>query len=285
MTFRQLKKYMHENLSFFYPSEEIQFFYFILLDFYGKISKTEILFSQEKYIDNTLKINILEAIEELKTQKPIQYILGETEFFSNRFFVNENVLIPRQETEELVAWILSEVPKNEKIRILDIGTGSGCIAISLAKKLPMASVEAIDISEKAIEIAKKNASQNKVDIRFYHQNILETHSLSSSYDIIVSNPPYVRELEKQEIGNNVLNFEPHLALFVSDENPLIFYEKIAKLAKISLTKKGKLFFEINQYLGKEMIQLIENQGFTNIELRNDLNNNPRMLKAENSIFE
>ena len=206
--------------------------------------------------------------------------MGETEFFSNRFFVDENVLIPRQETEELVAWIISETNANQKINILDIGCGSGCISISLAKVLSNTKVTAIDISKKAIELAKRNAVENNVQIHFIEQNILETNSLTEKYDIIVSNPPYVREIEKNEIKNNVLCYEPHLALFVPDDTPLLFYKKITQLAKFSLNENGKLFFEINQYLGNETKKMIENNGFTNVVLRNDLIGNPRMIKAE-----
>lgn len=252
----------------------------MLLDFYGNILKTDILLSPQLEISKSIEINILNAINQLKSEKPIQYILGETEFFSNRFFVNENVLIPRQETEELVAWTISEIGDNQEISILDIGCGSGCISISLAKALPKAKVYALDISEKALEIAQKNAQENDVKINFIQQNILHTCSLSRKYDIIISNPPYVRELEKQEIQNNVLNYEPHIALFVPNENPLIFYEKIANLAIKSLNEKGILFFEINQYLSEETSKMLKNKGFKHLELRNDLSGNPRMLKVK-----
>ena len=280
MNIKEIQNLMYKNLNNLYPKEEVQVFYFYLLDFYGKISKTEALSSPFLEIDDKQRDNIIKAICDLKDEKPIQYILGETEFFSNRFFVDENVLIPRQETEELVAWIISETNANQKINILDIGCGSGCISISLAKVLPNTKVTAIDISKKAIELAKRNAVENNVQIHFIEQNILETNSLTEKYDIIVSNPPYVREIEKNEIKNNVLCYEPHLALFVPDDTPLLFYKKITQLAKFSLNENGKLFFEINQYLGNETKKMIENNGFTNVVLRNDLIGNPRMIKAE-----
>lgn len=280
MKIKDLKNYLYQNLNFLYPKEEIQVFYFMLLNFYGNLSKTDILLYPEKDLDSSLEINILNAVNELKSEKPIQYILGETEFFSNRFFVDENVLIPRQETEELVDWIISETTHNKPISILDIGCGSACISISLAKALPDARVTALDISEKAIAIAQKNAIENNVNIHFLKKNILEVDFLPEKYDIIVSNPPYVRELEKKEIRNNVLNYEPHLALFVSNEKPLIFYEKIAQLAKLSLNEGGKLFFEINQYLGEETKNTIIKEGFEKVELKNDLLGNVRMIKAE-----
>lgn len=280
MKIKDFKNYLYQNLNFLYLKEEIQFFYFMLLNFYGNLSKTDILLYSEKDLDSSLEINILNAVNELKSEKPIQYILGETEFFSNRFFVDENVLIPRQETEELVDWIISETTHNKPISILDIGCGSGCISISLAKALPNAKVTALDISEKAIIIAQKNAIENNVNIHFLKKNILEVDFMPEKYDIIVSNPPYVRELEKKEIRNNVLNYEPHLALFVSNEKPLIFYEKITQLAKLSLNKGGKLFFEINQYLGEETKNIIVKEGFKKVELKNDLLGNSRMIKAE-----
>lgn len=279
MNIRELKHRMFENLKSLYPIEEIQIFYFMLLESYGNILKTDVLLNPDLKIDKALETNVLRAIDVLKKGKPIQYILGEAYFFSNRFLVDESVLIPRQETEELVAWIISEIPDNQPIHILDIGCGSGCISISLAKEKPQAKVTAIDISERALAVAQQNAHMNNVEISFKQQDILQTMSLSEKYDVIVSNPPYVRICEKKEIHDNVLKYEPHLALFVSDEKPLIFYEKITELTKNALNIGGKLFFEINQYLGKETSQMIENKGFTSIELRNDLNGNPRMLKA------
>lgn len=279
MNIKELNTLIHTSLNSLYPKEEIQVFYFMLLEFYGNISRTNVLLSPELNLDNSLTISILNAVEELKTEKPIQYILGETEFFNNRFFVNENVLIPRQETEELVAWIISETSKNQEVTILDIGCGSGCISISLAKALPKTKVSALDVSQKALDIAQKNAQRNNAEIKFLHQDILQTDSLSEKYDVIVSNPPYVRESEKREIQNNVLNYEPHLALFVPDEKPFLFYEKITDLAKKSLNAKGKLFFEINQYLSKEIINMLKDKGVRDIELREDLSGNPRMIKA------
>lgn len=280
MNFKELQFYTHKNLSFLYPKEEIQIFYFMLLKHYGNFSRTDILISPDNTLNQSVEMNILEAIEQLKNEKPIQYVLGETDFFSNRFFVDENVLIPRQETEELVAWILSEVSNKEHLQILDIGCGSGCISVSLAKALPLADVSALDVSAKALAVTQKNAIENGVKLRLIEQNILKTNCLTQKYDIIVSNPPYVRMLEKKEIHNNVLNHEPHLALFVPDENPLIFYQKIADLAITSLDENGMLFFEINQYLGKEMVTMLKSKGFKNIELRKDLSGNDRMVKAE-----
>ncbi len=233
-------------------------------------------------------------VADLKRQKPIQYILGETEFFGLKFEVNENTLIPRPETEELVQWIIDDEKKREYktgCKILDIGTGSGCIAVSLAKNIPRTEVFAIDVSEQALTTAIKNASINAVNVHFINANVLALDDLNNFhadtghptfFDVIVSNPPYVRNLEKAEIKPNVLEYEPHLALFVEDTDALLFYRKIAQLALKNLSPKGKLYFEINQYLGNETVQLLESLGFKNIELRKDIYGNDRMVSAHYS---
>ena len=229
-------------------------------------------------------------LEKLRQFIPIQYILGKAHFYGLEFEVNENTLIPRPETEELVQWMLSDIQQSKNptieqsnLAILDIGTGSGCIAIALAKNLPNAKVFAIDISEKALATAKKNAASNRVEVAFLQKDILSTTALDLQFDIIVSNPPYVRNVEKAEIKANVLDHEPHLALFVEDDDALLFYRKIAALAKKSLSPNGKLYFEINQYLGKEMVALLEEMGFANIELRKDIYGNDRMAKGEGRL--
>jgi release factor glutamine methyltransferase len=203
------------------------------------------------------------------------------------FKVNRNVLIPRPETEELVRWIIQELGiQKSGIRILDIGTGSGCIAISLAKHFSKAKVYAVDISQKALDTAKENASLNVVNITFLKEDIFEldslvgSHDLDSEFDVIVSNPPYVRELEKKEMHVNVLEHEPSQALFVSDENPLKFYKRIIDFAAKNLTRGGLLFFEINQYLGKETQQLLKDHNFSEIELRKDMFGNDRILRGK-----
>ncbi len=199
-----------------------------------------------------------------------------------RFEVNENTLIPRPETEELVEWIIENQKskdQSQKLEILDIGTGTGCIPISLKANLPQANVSAIDVSEQALEMAKINAVSNNVEVNFIQANILEVEDLNQHFDVIVSNPPYVRNLEKQEIKKNVLDYEPHLALFVEDTDALLFYRKIAQLALKNLSPNGLLFFEINQYLGNETVDLLENIGFKNIELKKDIYGNDRMIKC------
>jgi release factor glutamine methyltransferase len=219
------------------------------------------------------------VLTQLKKQKPIQYILGETSFYGLTFEVNEHTLIPRPETEELVEWILESNQKQSQISILDIGTGTGCIPITLKKNLPKATVFGLDVSVKALEVATKNALINDTAVTFLEKDILATNKLDRNFDVIVSNPPYVRELEKKEINPNVLEFEPHLALFVENNDPLLFYRKITQLAQNYLQPNGQLYFEINQYLGAEMIALVESYGFIQIELRKDIYGNDRMLKA------
>ena len=280
MTFAELKAHIHNSLQSLYPKSEINSFYFILLEHYGNYTTAEVLANVSTQLTDNITKAIQQAITELQTAKPIQYILGETEFFSNRFFADENVLIPRPETEELVDWVLQTYPdKTYPLHILDVGTGSGCIAISLAKALPEAQVTAIDVSPKAIAVAQRNAEHNGIKVQFLQRDILQTETLPEKYDIIISNPPYVRELEKNEMHSNVLNYEPHLALFVPNDRPLLFYEQIATLAQQYLKPKGRLFFEINQYLAAEMQVMLAQKNFTEITLRQDLSANDRMLCA------
>ncbi len=265
----------------FYDEMEATSFFYITLKYLHNLKRIDLALQPDLELSQDKMKNWEAIADELKTQKPIQYILGETFFYDLKFEVNENTLIPRPETEELVALILnSKKDKCNNLKILDIGTGSGCIAISLAKNFPNAKVFALDVSERALEIAQKNAKLNAVNVTFLHQNILQTNNLNEQFDIIVSNPPYVRNLEKKEINKNVLAYEPHLALFVKDDDPLLFYRKIAQLAKINLNQNGQLFFEINQYLGKETVESLKNLEFKNIQLHKDIYKNDRMICCE-----
>jgi release factor glutamine methyltransferase len=280
MNIKSLKTYFFTELKTIHEDSEIESFFFILTEFLHNLKRIDVSLHPEFEVSETDLEKWKTIISELKTEKPIQYITGEAWFYGLRFEVNENTLIPRPETEELVEWIVDGLKvKGKGQRVLDIGTGSGCIPITLKKEIPNAQVSAIDISEKALEMALKNALDNQVEIKFLCKNILETESLDEKYDIIVSNPPYVRNLEKQEIKRNVLDYEPHLALFVDDSDALLFYRKIAQLALKSLAPNGKLFFEINQYLGNETVELLEQLGFKNIELRKDFVGNDRMICA------
>ena len=292
MLLKNYKALFKKELQSIYDHQEIDSFFYIILEKIHTLKRIDLALNPETVMDGINLKQWKSIVSELKIYKPIQYILGETEFYGLRFQVNENTLIPRPETEELVELILDESRKSkvESLKILDIGTGSGCIAISLAKNIPNAEVFAIDVSEKALVVSQKNAEINNVKVDFIQSDILKIDNLKSLYtsnlllptlfDIIVSNPPYVRNLEKQEIKKNVLAYEPHLALFVDDNDALLFYRKIAQLAATSLAPNGKLFFEINQYLGKETIELLENFGFKNIELRKDFMGNDRMICCE-----
>lgn len=287
MLLKSYKSTFLQELSTLYDEKEIESFFYIVLESFHNKKRIDLALNPEMEMDAVQLLRWESVLSDLKKEKPIQYILGETEFYGLPFLVNENTLIPRPETEELVEWIISnneglrqaQSEKSAKLKILDIGTGSGCISISLAKNLPDAQVAAIDVSEKALATAYKNAEINKVEVNFILENILETEVLDEKYDIIVSNPPYVRNLEKQEIKSNVLQYEPHLALFVEDNDPLLFYRKIATLAKKNLSENGKLYFEINQYLGKETVELLEEMGFKNIVLKKDIYGNDRMISC------
>ena len=298
MNAKQYKIKFVQTLESIHGIDEAESFFYLILENKFQMKRLDLALDPN-FEFSAEAMKIWEALNiELKKEIPIQYLLGNTDFFGLSFFVNENVLIPRPETEELVDWIIQEEEKIERlnireiegskdrgierhrdIKILDIGTGSGCIAISLAKNIPNAAVFAIDVSGKALEVAKKNAEINQVSVTFLEKNILETDDLLEQFDIIVSNPPYVRNLEKQEIKKNVLEHEPHLALFVEDFDALVFYRKIAALATKNLNRGGQLFFEINQYLGAEMISLLTDNGFESISLRKDIYGNERMTRA------
>jgi len=285
MLLRQIKNIFHTELDSLYPKEEVDSFFHMLLEHYLNLERFILAIEPKMTISKEEETPLFEALSKLKLQEPIQHIIGKTHFMDMDFLVNKNALIPRPETEELVRWMIDEIRKrkyearNENVlQILDIGTGSGCIAISLAKNFQNARVYALDISEEALVIAKENADLNKVDITFLSENILELE-LELTFDIIVSNPPYVQELEKTKMHKNVLEHEPELALFVSDENPLIFYKRIVAFAAKNLNEGGALFFEINQYLGKETVQLLKDYNFSEIELRKDMFGNDRMLKG------
>lgn len=280
MNYSQIKKIFHQQLKEIYIENEIDSLFFIALEYVTSISKIEYILQKEEEISEEKLIELKFILEELTKNKPIQYITKNAYFYGLNFYVNEKVLIPRQETNELVDWVLMSVTHSKPIKILDIGTGSGCIAITLKKNLPLSEVFAIDISNEAIQVAQKNANNNEVEINFLQKNILEINDLQKKFDIIISNPPYVRELEKLEMAPNVLDNEPHLALFVPDNNPLLFYEKITEIALKNLTEDGMLFFEINQYLSAETKKMIENKGFKNVTLRKDLQENYRMILAK-----
>ncbi len=282
MLLREIKNIFHRELDTIYPQGEVDSFFYLLIEHYLKLERFVLALRPDLIISKEEEQPLFEALAQLKLHRPVQYIIGKTTFMDLELQVDENVLIPRPETEDLLRWIIEDcqVERSRDLRILDIGTGSGCIAIALAKNLPGAKVLALDVSEKALELAKKNAEGNEIEIEFIKADILNFNfELGLELDIIVSNPPYVRELEKKEMLQNVLGHEPELALFVSDEDPLRFYKEIAEFAIANLSENGRLYLEINQYLAEESRALLEAKNFQDIELRKDLFGNYRMLRG------
>lgn len=276
---KKVISFIKSELKNYYPITEIESFISIIFEYLFDYSRIQIQLNIDKkvFFEDFEKITYI--INKLKDYKPIQYILGETEFYDLKFYVNEDVLIPRPETEELVDLIIKE-NQNKSLNIIDIGTGSGCIAIALAKNMKKSIVTAVDISDKALKLTKKNSKLNKVTINTLHINILKhPESIKDKFDIIVSNPPYVTNSEKKLMQKNVLDFEPHLALFVSDDNPLQFYRSIADFAVNHLNKGGKLYFEINEAYGEQVAFLLESKGFSDIIVQKDINNKDRIVRG------
>ena len=281
MNLKDLEHIFHQELDAIYGKEEVSSFFFTCTESFFNISRLQLALDHSLSITKAEQEPIFKALDDLKNERPIQYILGTTEFYGLPFQVNEHTLIPRPETEELVDWVIKDQNNNttDQFYLLDIGTGSGCIAISLAKNLPTAKVFALDISKEALQKANENAKHNKVKVEFIESSILEQPKIETHFDVIVSNPPYVRHQEKVEMKTNVLDNEPHLALFVENENPLQFYKAIVTFAQKHLKANGKLYFEINEYLGQEMIELLSDNGFKDIQLKKDMFNKDRMLKG------
>lgn len=281
MLLKEIKNIYNSELDAIYSKEEVDSFFYLVIEHYLKLERFVLALTPNIVVSKIDEKPLFEALGQLKLEKPIQYILGATQFMDLEFKVNEKVLIPRPETEELVRWIIDdfELIEDKEINILDIGTGSGCIAISLAKYFKNARVDALDISEKALEVAKENAFLNKVEVGFIQADIFKLEYLEEKYDIIVSNPPYVRMLEKEQMMSNVIENEPGLALFVEDKDPLVYYRKIRDFAKSNLKMEGCLYFEINQYLGEETKALLAND-FASLELHKDMFGNDRMLKGK-----
>jgi len=265
--------YFRKELAGIFEDRELVSFAYLSIKYLLGYDLSDCIINSDKGITREVSDKLKEIIVDLKTKKPLQYILGEADFYGLKLKVNEHTLIPRPETEGLVDWILKEDFESA----LDIGSGNGCIAVSLAK-YSNANVYTMDVSKNALKVAEENAILNNVKVTFIQQNILKTRILPK-FDLIVSNPPYVVHSDKEEIDENVLNYEPHLALFVSDQDPLIFYRKIAELAFKSLNIKGKLFFEINERFGNEIVSILDQMGFVDIELKKDINDRDRMIKA------
>ena len=271
---------IRDALRGYYPdSEAFSIAKMLLVEVFG-FSTLELYGGKDKEISGKRRDVLDEMIARLQKNEPIQYIIGIESFGGLTFEVDENVLIPRPETWELVQWIVEDCQSDSSCRILDIGTGSGCIAVSLAERIPQAEVEAWDVSEGALQVAKKNGEKNGVDVCFRQQDVLKAMPESTRYHVIVSNPPYIAEKEKKVMDANVLDWEPSLALFVPDEDPLLFYRKIAQLGLEMLTEDGALYFEINQAYGQETLQMLKDLGYTQTELKKDAWNNDRMIKAK-----
>jgi len=298
LNIKEIKQDFLMALSGVFPSEEIKSFFTILSEKYLNLTRIETALNPQREVSKENLMKFKNAIKRLLQFEPIQYIIGETEFYGLTFIVDKNVLIPRPETEELVNWIINErinmrkedidllTSNGKQQTILDIGTGSGCIGISLAHKFPKTSVSAIDISKDALKLAEQNAVNNNVSINFIEADILNLKNESRNwsfknleFDIIVSNPPYVREIEKSQIEPNVIKHEPALALFVKDDDPLLFYRKIAQFSQKYLKPNGSLYLEINEYLYKDLSAMLNNEGFKEIILRKDILKKDRMLKC------
>ena len=274
MTLQDFKLKMISEISSIYKMDELNSIFNLLSENCLKIPRSKILLSDEIDLDESNQRFFLSALERLKTHEPIQYVLGKTSFMDLEFKVNSSVLIPRPETEELVRLMLEEDLDGKEI--LDIGTGSGCIAISLAKNLTNSKVTALDISKDALEVARENAKLNNVNIEFIHTDIFEYKS-DKKYDVIVSNPPYVLESEKLLMKKNVLDYEPELALFVDDISPLKYYESVVNFSSNNLNSIGQIFFEINENYKHELNKLAQNYEYNIIEFKLDIHNKTRFL--------
>jgi release factor glutamine methyltransferase len=280
MTISEASKKLNESVLRSYEKREAGKVSDVIMENLTGLSKTERLINKQKELTKQQQQQLEKFTHELLQHKPVQYVLHEAWFFGMKFYVDENVLIPRPETEELVALILEESHINHPA-ILDVGCGSGCIAIALKKKLPEAAVFGLDISAEALSISKKNALSNDVDIEFIEADILNLSDniLLPAFDIIISNPPYIKKSEASMMHLNVLNFEPHQALFVPDNDPLIFYKAITAFSLKHLKKTGKIFFEINESLSDEVVALLQSKGFINIEVKKDLYGKERIVSA------
>lgn len=281
MTLKELKSTFITQLSEVYPSQEVESIFTVLSESFLNYTRLETVLKADESLSEEIIKHFENAISRLKRQEPVQYICGKTQFYSLPFKVDKHTLIPRPETEGLVRWIIDDENKKQtkSKTLLDIGTGSGCIAISLAKNLKDIDVSALDFSPEALKTAHKNSVLNSVKVTFFELDLLNEQTLPQRYDIMVSNPPYVRELEKSNMPSNVLEYEPKSALFVTDKDPFLFYRRIARLANLYLTDNGRVYFEINEYLSDELKALLLTERFTDIEVRKDIFGKDRMIKC------
>ena len=279
MYLKEIKNIFLTELNDVYSKEEASSIFSLFVEHYLNLERFVLVLHPDHIVTKEEEQLLFLGLSRLKNEEPVQYILGEVYFMDLLLKVNPGVLIPRPETEELVEWVIKEAQVSDgKLKILDIGTGSGCIAVALAKKIPNVEIFALDISAQALKVAKQNAEKHQVNIQFIEGDILNC-DLNSDFDIIVSNPPYVRELEMKDMANNVKKYEPKTALYVPNEDPLKFYKAIVSFSEQHLKVKGTLFLEINQYLAEEMKQLMLKNEYLDVDLRKDIFGNFRMVKA------
>ncbi len=275
--------YMRHTLEGYYPPGELNAMIRLIMERVCDIQPYQFYLCKGRELSGEEKTTIRDIVERLTTYEPIQYILGKTDFCGIEFSVTPAVLIPRPETEELVGMIVRDYPQGG-IDVLDIGTGSGCIAVSLGELLSGSRVSALDVSAEALDVARKNALDNNVEVFFYETDILQplvaAGSIETTFDVIVSNPPYVMEKEKAGMEKNVLGYEPSLALFVPDDDPLLYYRHIARFARQKLKEKGRLYLEINAQMGDAIVDNLRMMKFGGVELLRDLSGKDRFIKAE-----
>jgi release factor glutamine methyltransferase len=274
----EIKKLFFDSLEKLYPEEEIYSLFERTIEHFLKYTKIELHQNLNTNIEDNAEKKILTTVNRLTLAEPLQYILGQTYFYDCQIYLDCNVLIPRPETEYLLDCIIKETPKEQNLKIVDLGTGSGCIAIVMASHFINSTIYATDVFHEALSLAKKNASANRVNIKFIYDDLLSPKAYYPIFDLIISNPPYVRKQEKEYIHRNVLDYEPELALFVEDEDPLIFYKAIADFAHKYLKSNGKIYAEINEYLYNETADIFRNSGYTHIEIIKDLDNKNRFIK-------
>lgn len=272
--------YFKKKLGALYPVREIENLFYWVCEDQFELQKFQVKMGDKRLTESEL-LSVRAIVKRLEQKEPIQYVLGTTEFYNCKIKVDENTLIPRPETEELVDWVLDNVSKDQTV--LDIGTGSGCIPIALKKAVSTLTVSGLDISANAITMARESAKLNDVNVDFVQMDILNPNLEElKMYDVIISNPPYVLESDKKEMNENVLSYEPHLALFVADQEPLLFYIAIAKIGLTQLNPNGLLFFEIHENFGKETIEMLENLGYQNVVLLEDMQGKDRMIRCVRS---
>lgn len=283
MTLKEFQNKSIDELGTVFSISEAKYIIDLMISKFLNVKKIQLVLMANNELEENLIESLHKAIVRLKNNEPFQYILEEEAFYGYIFKVNESVLIPRPETEELVEWVIQSYGDlNQNLNLLDIGTGSGCIPISLKLNLNNSTVSACDISEEALVVAQENSHNLKAEINFFKLDILDEENWTNQnkYDYIISNPPYIPNKEKKLMHENVLNFEPGLALFVADLEPLLFYEKIMNFALLKLKKNGFLFFECNEYNALEVVSMLERNAFCNIELRKDINGKNRMVKTQ-----